>query len=79
MEFLHLYVSSDLCINRNNINADHILRLLHRVDLGDATNVSEVYSLSIIRVEVCRLANVTCIPIARQGLGKRISAVISQK
>jgi hypothetical protein len=45
-------------INTNNINVDSILPLLHGVDIADAAKVSKVYSLSIFKVEMCRLTNV---------------------
>jgi hypothetical protein len=36
-------------------DVNSVLGLLHRVNVGDVSDVSEVYATSIFRADVCRL------------------------
>jgi hypothetical protein len=53
MTFIRLYFQ-ELPIN----DIDSVLELLHRVDVSDIADFSEVHGTSIFRVEVSRMVNV---------------------
>jgi hypothetical protein len=46
---------------REEVNIDSVLGLLHHVNVGDVADVSEVYTTSIFRVEVCKVCEFLCI------------------